>query len=523
MAEQQPLLRMEQDAEQGPDLAAPAAAAAASPRLRKVNRKQIFWGEVCLEDLIPADHVARAIWELSEKLDVSEFLKENRSVEGKQGRNRWDPQLLLSLWVYSYSQGIGAAREIERQMEYEPGLRWLMGNEKVNYHTLSDFRVGYGEALEKLFVDLLGLLSQQGMVNLAEVTQDGTRVRAVAGGSSLRRERTLREHLKEAEELVEKLGKETAEEAERRRTKKEAAQRRAAQERKERLKQALEELEQIRKSGKNKKEPEEARASESEPEARVMKDGHGGFGPSYNVQATVETSHGIVVSVGIAQESNDLGQLEPAVERMEQQLGQKPGRVIADAGYSKTEGIEAMVGRGVELIGPPEDVDKLVERNRRQSLKVAGIEAAFGQQYFVVIEEGGAVQCPAGKRMKRIQKREQGVVEYRASEQDCGGCANKARCCPKSKARTVKIRTERTVAEEHRERMRSEEAKAIYRKRGQVAEFPFAWIKEKLKLRKFHVRGLAKAGMEALWVVLTYNIQQWVRLRWRAAMTPTGA
>jgi len=518
MAEQEQLLRTEGDWEQGPELARRPPSSEPRARLKAVDRNQRYWSEVCVEELIPADHVARAIWELSGRLNVNEFLKENRSVEGKQGRDRWNPRLLVSVWVYSYSLGIGSAREIERQMEHEPGLRWLTGNEVVNHHTLSDFRVGHGEALEKLFVEVLGVLSKEGLVNLEEVAQDGTKVRAVGGGSSLRREKTLREHLKQAEELVEKLGQEKEEETQRRKTKKEAAQKRAAQERKQRLEEALKELEQIRASGKSQKEPEQARASESEPQARVMKDGHGGYGPSYNVQATVETSHGIVVSVGITQEYNDQGQLMPAIERMEEQLGQKPSRMIVDAGYINTSNLEETADQEVDLIGPELPIDDRVERNAKQSLELAGIAAEFGQQYFVVIDGGKALQCPAGKRLERTQKRNNCVV-YRASGQDCCACANVERCCPKSKARTVKLRNGKTALQAHQERMRSEEAKAIYAQRGEVVEFLFAWMKEKSNLRKFHVRGLIKAGLEALWVVLTYNIQQWVRLRWRAALT----
>ena len=64
-------------------------------------------------------------------------------------------------------------------------------------------------------------------------------------------------------------------------------------------------------------------------------------------------------------------------------------------------------------------------------------------------------------------------------------------------------------------KMETEEAKACYKKRGPIAEFPNAWIKDKLGLRQFHLRGLVKAGMEIIWACLTYNIQQWIRLVWR--------
>ena len=65
------------------------------------------------------------------------------------------------------------------------------------------------------------------------------------------------------------------------------------------------------------------------------------------------------------------------------------------------------------------------------------------------------------------------------------------------------------------ERMRTDPAKAIYRQRSEVAEFPNAWIKAKLGIRQFRLRGLVKVGLEALWACLTYNIQQWIRLSWR--------
>ena len=70
-----------------------------------------------------------------------------------------------------------------------------------------------------------------------------------------------------------------------------------------------------------------------------------------------------------------------------------------------------------------------------------------------------------------------------------------------------------------RQKMEREESKAIYRRRGEVAEFPNAWIKEKLGLRKFRMRGLVKAETELIWACLTYNIMQWVRLVWRQPVT----
>ena len=71
--------------------------------------------------------------------------------------------------------------------------------------------------------------------------------------------------------------------------------------------------------------------------------------------------------------------------------------------------------------------------------------------------------------------------------------------------------------------MEAAENRAIYRRRGAVAEFPNAWIKEKLGLRKFRLRGLWKAGLELVWASLTYNVMQWIRLSWRPVRSAAPA
>src|SRR4029077_13594063 len=167
----------------------------AEARLKGIDRSQSYWGEVDLENLIGSDHAARAIWELSGTLDLSGFLVGNKSVEGRAGAERTDPRLLISVWVYGLTLGIGSARELGRRLEQEPGLRWLCGDEAVNHHTLSDFRVEHGAALEKIFSQVLAALSQSGLVRLEELTVDGTKIQAQASAASLRRAPSLRPRL----------------------------------------------------------------------------------------------------------------------------------------------------------------------------------------------------------------------------------------------------------------------------------------------------------------------------------------
>ena len=206
---------------------------APAPRLKQPNRDQFVMDNFDVDQLIPADHLARGIWAVVESLPTEGFLKENKSVEGHAGRPRISPKMLLAMWVYSYSQGRGQAREIEREMKYEPALRWLAGNLMVSFRTLSEFRVAHGEALRETFAELLGLFAEQGLVDLTELTLDGTKIKAHASSDTRRREKTLREHIAKAAEVVKALEQpEAASEISKRQS---AARKRAADQMHERL------------------------------------------------------------------------------------------------------------------------------------------------------------------------------------------------------------------------------------------------------------------------------------------------
>jgi Transposase domain (DUF772) len=182
------------------------------------------------------------------------------------------------LWLLAYSQG--SAREIERRCGYHPAYQWLTGMGVINHHTLSDFRGQQGAALEELFMEVLGALSSEGMVDLERVMQDGMKVKAHAGADSFRREARLQKHLEAAREHgmeMSRLANDEENSAQR-----VAARQRAAREKQQRLEQALEELEKIRALKKASQEKQQARASRSDPEARLMKQSDGGYAPSYN-------------------------------------------------------------------------------------------------------------------------------------------------------------------------------------------------------------------------------------------------
>jgi transposase len=500
---------------------APPESEPASPpvaRFQPINRQQMVFRTVDVEQLLEPDHLARAIWEMTGRLDLTAYTEEVRAVEGRAGRPGIDPRLLISLWVYAYSERVSSAHEVERRCAYHPAYQWLTGCEVINYHTLSDFRVQHQQALDGLFAQLLAILSSEGLITLEKVVHDGTKVKAAASGNSFHREKTLRAHLQAAQERVRVMG-DPREEAPDRRTR--AARQRAGREQVERLQQALEELQKVQAAPEGRAEPAERRVSETDPQARVMKQGDGGFAPSHNVQISTDTAHALIVGAGVTQDSNDQQQLVPAVEEVQQQNGRAPGQMIVDDGYTTRENILAADERGLDLIGGTLAADPEATTRR---LEQRGVDPAFYPQNFRYDAARNTYPCPAGKVLpfQTIKHDRVGVERhvYKAHAADCRACALRRACQPGQHGRRI-VRTEQVAAvAAYAAKMQTEAARAAYRLRAPVAEFSNLWLKAKLGLRQFCVRGLAKARCEVLWACLTYNIQQWFRLRWE--VRPVG-
>jgi len=470
--------------------------------LRTINRNQMVFRTIDVERLIEEDHPARLLWEAVGRLDLEPFYKAIGSTREEGGRPSYPPQLLISVWAYAYSRGIGSAREIDRRCGYEPAFQWLTGMEGINYHTLADFRVDKKEELDKLFSHLLGVLSAAGLVTLEQVMVDGTKIKAQASGKTFRREKTLQEHLKKAQEQVEALSDPHAEGLNPRQQK---ARERVRREKKERLELALEEMKKLRASKSGAEEQEKVRVSMTDPEARQMKQADGGCAPNYNAQICTDGEHGVIVDVEVTQAGNDYQQLLPALDRVEGRLEQTPQQMVGDGGYTSRENVEKMAGRKVDFVGSLGD----------HASKANGGQDRFPVNMFMYDAEQNCFVCPQGKRLKYEGKQEkdgQTFYKYKAQKQDCQVCPLKMQCCAKNKkhGRSV-VRSEETAAMlAFRAKMATEEAKAQYRRRAEIAEFPHAWIKAKLGLRQFHVRGLVKVKAELLWAGLTFNLQKWI-------------
>ena len=331
-----------------------------APRLLEPKRDQIELRVVDIESLIGKDHPARVIWAYVEGLDLSELEKRIKARDDRPGHPATSPRLLLALWLVATSDGVGSARALERLCEHHDVYRWLCGGVSVNHHTLSDFRVGNADLLDRLLAEHLAALAKAKLVDLDTLAQDGVRIRASAGAASFRRAQTLDKHLAAAEAVVEQLKQEVDANLDASNQRIKAAKERAARERSERLKAAKaalgvikEQRERREKKRSNGKKQTEPRASTTDAEARVMKMADGGFRPAYNVQVTSVASEQIVVDVEVCTTGSDRGLMRPALERLRARNARLPKRHLADGGYNSAQDIEWAHAAGVEVYCPP--------------------------------------------------------------------------------------------------------------------------------------------------------------------------
>jgi transposase len=326
----------------------------AAPRVEVVNRKQAELEVVHFDELIASDHPARAVWAMVEKLDLSRFYAPIRAREGHVGRTATDPKVLLALWLYAISDGVGSARELVRLTEAHDAYRWLRGGVSLNHHTVSDFRTEHPEAVNELLTQVLASLMSANLLTMHRVALDGTKVRASAGAASFRRKESLQKLLKRARQQVRAVD-ESAKDATRSK-KQQAAQTRAAEEREARVEEALAKLELLEKAASKGGKRKEPRVSTTDADARVMRDGGGGYRPSYNVQLATEAKSGLIVGARVVTSPADNHETVPMLDELEARTGQVPKELLVDAGYVHFKSVEVAAERGVEMLMPLEDL-----------------------------------------------------------------------------------------------------------------------------------------------------------------------
>lgn len=328
----------------------------AFPKVREPQRSQSSFRVEVIDDLISEAHPARLLWEVLGRFNLSPFLAQTQSAEGAVGRSVLSPRMKLTLWLFAISDGVGSARQIAELTRTEAAYRWIVGDLAIGHHALSEFRAAHGEAFDALFTDVVSQLMYRGLIDMAVMAQDGTRVRAAAGAPSFRTWGSLLEcraqaalHLKA---VLAQLDDPTLSRGQK------ARRVAAAKDFQQRVEEAIAACQSQREE-----HPESvARGSTTDGDARVMKMADGGFRPAYNVQyGVVGDKMGgprTIVGVRVTHLGSDTGSLVPMVAQVEQRVGVLPGAVLADSNHLRHEDLVALLACGVMPIVPPQKVRK---------------------------------------------------------------------------------------------------------------------------------------------------------------------
>ncbi len=338
-----------------------------SARVQRPERKQLEWRPSTLDDLLASDHRARLVWAWTELLDLSPMYERIGATETTPGRPAIDPRILLALWLFATLEGVGSARALDRLCKEHIAYLWICGGVGVNRDALAAFRRGHEEDLDALLSQAVAAMMAEGLVEMKCVAQDGMRVRASAGQGSLRSKKRLRELEKAARKQVQALKRELEGDNAAGTKRCGAARERVAKDRHARLKQAMaraKELEADREdvspSKRKRYYPSPVRVSTTDPEARKMRMGDGGFRVAYNAQLATDVDTHVIVGVDLTARGTDAGELGRMAEQVRQRFGRLPKSWLADAGFTHHADIERLACE-LDVYVPPQRFAKGVD------------------------------------------------------------------------------------------------------------------------------------------------------------------
>jgi len=435
---------------------------------RPYQPDQMFLLPPSPREWLPEEHLAYFISETVDRLDLSAFY---RRYEGDGRRNQpFEPRMMVKVLLYGYATGTFSSRKLAKKLEEDVAYRVLGAGNFPAHRTIAEFRQLHVKEFQELFVQVVRIAAEAGVIRLGTLAVDGSKVRANASkhkAMSYGRMKTEQERLRhEIAELTERAAREDAEEdriygeerrgdelpEELRRREGRVAKIEAAMHRL-RARQAEEDRKKGRHEGDDRKSPrggpkfkrefgepeEKSQDNFTDPDSRIMKS-KGSFKQCYNAQIAVEEGSQLVVATGLTQSAGDNRQLLPLVERARANTGKQPERVLGDSGYRDEKSFEQLEQQGIDAY------------------------ISLGREGKAISQEP-AVESEASLRMGA--------------------------------------------------KLESEAGRSIYRRRKGIVEPVFGWAKERLGFRRFSLRGYEQVSSEWDLVCLAVNLKRLnALLRW---------
>ena len=298
-----------------------------------------------LRDWLPEDHLVYFVSDLVDQLDLSAITTVYEDEE--RGYPPYHPAMLTKVLVYAYCVGVFSSRRIQQRLVEDVAFRVLAAGNHPDFRTIADFRKTHLAALRGFFEQVLRLAREMGAPHLGRVALDGSKVKANASkhkamsyGRMREKQRQLRQEVQQLLDQAEAAdAAEDAEYGSDRRGDELPAELQRRESRLKRIREAKQALETRAKDeaaaggqpAESAKPDPKAQYNFTDPESRIMK-GPDGFVQAYNVQVAVDELQ-LIVGQAVTQETNDKKQLMPMITTIEQQSGDTPSELLADAGY----------------------------------------------------------------------------------------------------------------------------------------------------------------------------------------------
>jgi transposase len=463
----------------------------------------------CVFDLLPNDHDCFVFNDIFKQIDIS-------SIDGNYsyiGQNAFNPHLILGILIYAYSHGVFSSRQIEKKCHQDIAFMYISHLNCPNFRVLSDFRKLNPELLANSFKQSALLAKNLGMVSFGHVSLDGSKFKA----NSSKHKAMSYEYLKKREEeLVNEIHELMDQAKECDQTEDEQHQDKTGFEIPEELKIKEKRLAKIREA----KEALEAREKEANPnkkieetkqisfadkEARLMGK-NGQYEYAYNGQISVDAKSQIIVGQHLSQNANDKKEVEPALDRIQNTMGELPDKISSDNGY--------LSGPNLEKLNEA-DVDAYVatgRENKKDERSVDESSREIKKPDFKYDSERDCFTCPGGRTLELKREGEDGRRVYQAQREACEQCMYRKRCCKSEKGepRTINTDDKEPLRQQMIDKMGQESSKEVYRKRKEIVEPVFGQIKNG-GFRGFLLRGHRKASGEFSLVCAAHNFMKIVR------------
>lgn len=324
-----------------------------SKRFRDWNVDQVWLLPPSVNDFVPPDHVAHFVRDtVRTALDLGLIYRSYRS---ERGQPPFHPAMMVALLLYAYSQGLYASRRIAQACEERVDFMAVTGMQKPDFRTIAKFRQRHLPALRMLFVQVLQLCREVGLVELGHVALDGTKIKANAS----KHKAMSYGRMKEVEPVLAKTVEEWMSQANGadddddrthgpdRRGDETPDWMATKQGRLEKIRAAKAALEAEAKAAGKDAPDDKAQRNFTDPESRIQKT-KDGFVQGYNAQAAVDHANQIIVACDVGPSSADNPQLVPMVDQVIANTGAVPNELSADAGYSAEANLAALEARGID-------------------------------------------------------------------------------------------------------------------------------------------------------------------------------